>query len=111
MLTKDGPWMHGFGHLQHMPSHTFVRLGQVSNAHPDQAIHICSVMLHLLHVHLLSIKEGPWDARLWPPAAHAFTHLHAPGAGELSPPYESTQACAARTHVLRTATQRLTQRP
>ena len=21
--------MHGFGHLQHMPSHTFVRLGQV----------------------------------------------------------------------------------
>lgn len=30
MLTKDGPWSHGFGHLQHMPSHTFVRLGQVS---------------------------------------------------------------------------------
>ena len=36
MLTKDGPWMHGFGHLQHMPSHTFVRLGQVSNAPPDR---------------------------------------------------------------------------
>ena len=29
MLTSEGPWTHGFGHLQHMPSHTFVRLGQV----------------------------------------------------------------------------------
>ena len=29
MLSNEGPWTHGFGHLQHMPSHTFVRLGQV----------------------------------------------------------------------------------
>jgi len=33
MLTKEGPWTHGFGHLQHMPSHTFVRLGQVTISH------------------------------------------------------------------------------
>ena len=32
MLSNEGPWTHGFGHLQHMPSHTFVRLGQVGTS-------------------------------------------------------------------------------
>ena len=41
-MTGQGPWQHSMGHLLHMPSHTFVRLGRwhdgvVANQHAFQA--------------------------------------------------------------------------